>query len=186
MIKPIETIYKGYKFRSRLEARWAVFFDACGVSWEYEPEGFDLGGGLYYLPDFLLHDVKLRHDPHAELYVEVKGQMTDEDKAKILAFAEPYDDHPLLVVGNIPFGKDIHDRISNINEQTYDNQLLFSFELIDADVFPAYPCIDFNQRFTLLAPDGEDSYYNSMDFDQTNQAYQKAQQARFEHGETGE
>lgn len=33
MIKPIKTQYKGYRFRSRLEARWAVFFDACGVKW---------------------------------------------------------------------------------------------------------------------------------------------------------
>ena len=46
-LKAIETEYKGYRFRSRLEARWAVFFDACGVSWEYEPEGYDLGNGLY-------------------------------------------------------------------------------------------------------------------------------------------
>lgn len=42
MIKAIETEYKGYRFRSRLEARWAVFFDALGVEWVYEPEGFDL------------------------------------------------------------------------------------------------------------------------------------------------
>ena len=35
-LKAIETEYKGYRFRSRLEARWAVFFDACGVKWEYE------------------------------------------------------------------------------------------------------------------------------------------------------
>lgn len=39
---PIETRYKGYRFRSRLEARWAVFFDVLGVRWEYEPEGYDL------------------------------------------------------------------------------------------------------------------------------------------------
>ena len=52
MIKAIQTRYKGYHFRSRLEARWAVFFDAMGWNWEYEPEGFDLGNGLYYLPDF--------------------------------------------------------------------------------------------------------------------------------------
>ena len=39
-MKAIETEYKGYKFRSRLEARWAIFFDACGVRWEYEPEGY--------------------------------------------------------------------------------------------------------------------------------------------------
>jgi hypothetical protein len=41
-IKPIETLYRGYKFRSRLEARWAVFFDVAGIAWQYEPEGFDL------------------------------------------------------------------------------------------------------------------------------------------------
>ena len=52
MIKPIETQYKGYRFRSRLEARWAVFFDTLGVKWEYEPEGFDLGEAGWYLPDF--------------------------------------------------------------------------------------------------------------------------------------
>ena len=43
MIKAIETQYKGYRFRSRLEARWAVFFDALQVRWDYELEGFDLG-----------------------------------------------------------------------------------------------------------------------------------------------
>jgi hypothetical protein len=41
-IKLIETLYRGYRFRSRLEARWAVFFDVAGVAWQYEPEGFDL------------------------------------------------------------------------------------------------------------------------------------------------
>lgn len=50
-LKAIETRYKGYRFRSRLEARWAVFFDALGLRWEYEPQGFDLGG-VRYLPDF--------------------------------------------------------------------------------------------------------------------------------------
>lgn len=62
-IKPIETEYKGYRFRSRLEARWAVFFDALGIKYHYEPEGFDLNG-TYYLPDFYLDDYKI--------YVEIK------------------------------------------------------------------------------------------------------------------
>ena len=52
MIKAIETEYNGYKFRSRLEARWAVFFDALGVFYEYEPEGFQIDDSTYYLPDF--------------------------------------------------------------------------------------------------------------------------------------
>ena len=80
-LKPIETVYKGYRFRSRLEARWAVFFDACGVDWEYEPEGYDLGNGLRYLPDFLLHGVEGRVT--GDLCVEVKGKMTEKDAEKI-------------------------------------------------------------------------------------------------------
>ncbi|MCC6419519.1 MAG: hypothetical protein IT429_14900 [Gemmataceae bacterium] len=52
-IKAIETSYKGYRFRSRLEARWAVFFDALGISWEYEKQGYNLPSGPY-LPDFWL------------------------------------------------------------------------------------------------------------------------------------
>lgn len=51
---PIETCYRGYRFRSRLEARWAVVFDTLGWHWEYEPEGFDLPAGKY-LPDFLVY-----------------------------------------------------------------------------------------------------------------------------------
>ncbi len=55
-IKAIETIYNGYRFRSRLEARWAVFFDTLGIKYQYEPEGYDLGEHGYYLPDFYLPD----------------------------------------------------------------------------------------------------------------------------------
>jgi hypothetical protein len=52
--KVIQTKYKGYHFRSRTEARWAVFFDKLGVKYEYEPEGFELPNGKCYLPDFYL------------------------------------------------------------------------------------------------------------------------------------
>jgi hypothetical protein len=57
----IPTFYNGTQFRSRLEARWAAFFDAVGWSWEYEP--IDLRG---YIPDFV---VKFKP---ANLLVEVK------------------------------------------------------------------------------------------------------------------
>lgn len=62
-IKPIETIYNGYRFRSRLEARWAVFFSEANINYEYETEGFDLNGE-WYLPDFWLPDFKV--------FVEIK------------------------------------------------------------------------------------------------------------------
>lgn len=69
MIKAIETRYKGYRFRSRLEARWAVFFDTLGLKWEYEKEGFDLGQRGYYLPDFWLKSLKC--------WIEIKPEYTD-------------------------------------------------------------------------------------------------------------
>lgn len=39
----IPTTYKGVTFRSKLEARWAVFFDTLGIEWEYEPQGYKIG-----------------------------------------------------------------------------------------------------------------------------------------------
>ncbi len=72
-LKAIETRYKGYRFRSRLEARWAVFLDAFRIPWEYEPEGFDFNG-LLYLPDFRIWGSQ---------WAEVKPQeFTREEKEK--------------------------------------------------------------------------------------------------------
>jgi hypothetical protein len=45
----IPTKYRGVQFRSRLEARWAAFFDLVGWPWRYEP--LDLNG---YIPDFIV------------------------------------------------------------------------------------------------------------------------------------
>ena len=73
-LKPIETRYKGYRFRSRLEARWAVFFDGLGVEWEYEKEGYDLGEAGWYLPDFWLEKLKT--------WVEVKANVDDDEAFK--------------------------------------------------------------------------------------------------------
>lgn len=50
----IPTAYKGVQFRSRLEARWAVFFDALRITWEYEPKQLSLANGIGYTPDFFL------------------------------------------------------------------------------------------------------------------------------------
>ena len=69
MIKAIETVYNGYKFRSRLEARWAVFFDKLGITYEYEHEGYDLGVAGWYLPDFWLPDM--------QVWVEIKPEKPD-------------------------------------------------------------------------------------------------------------
>lgn len=57
-MKAINTVYRNIRFRSRNEAKWAVFMDHFCVPFEYEPEGFQLNG-LRYLPDFYLTDQKI-------------------------------------------------------------------------------------------------------------------------------
>lgn len=79
-MKAIETQYNGYRFRSRLEARWAVFFDALGVKYEYEPEGYETEAG-WYLPDFWL--------PEWGCFVEIKPSVPDVGKFdKFISLAE--------------------------------------------------------------------------------------------------
>jgi hypothetical protein len=85
----ISTQYKGYKFRSRLEARWAVFFDALDVKYVYEKEGFDLGELGRYLPDFWLPHVTLRSNLTPGLWAEVKPAYPDKtEESKYHAMAE--------------------------------------------------------------------------------------------------
>ena len=64
-IEPLETLYADNRFRSRLEARWALFFDVLAIAWEYEPEGYSLNGSGYR-PDFWL--------PNWKCFVEIKRQ----------------------------------------------------------------------------------------------------------------
>lgn len=53
----IETYHRGFKFRSRLEARWYIFFESLGIEAHYESEGWKLEDGTYYLPDFFLPQI---------------------------------------------------------------------------------------------------------------------------------
>lgn len=126
--KPIETRYNGYRFRSRLEARWAVFFDEAHINYEYEPEGFELPElwldetdytyyhrkanrncvlcreNIRYLPDFYL--------PDSKLYVEVKPNYDKlmEESLKLGAMINGGKTNPikngLLVLGQIPYYKE--------------------------------------------------------------------------------
>ena len=192
-ITAIPTEYKGYRFRSRLEARWAVFFDACRVEWEYEPEGFSLPNGQNYLPDFLLHGCGGRSP--SDLYVEVKGKMTEADAEKIWQFSgvEYVDKHmnvanPILVVAGIPDGDDIRDIENFCKEWGYNgfpgirrDPYPFNFETIDGDHFVAHPGINKNGRFELFGDDS--SYTYDRDNAATLRAFKLARQARFEHGE---
>ena len=72
-MKAIPTKYAGCYFRSRLEARWAVFFDTLDIRWEYEFDNrlvtwrlsLQVAPPFVYLPDFWLPDLGM--------WAEVKG-----------------------------------------------------------------------------------------------------------------
>lgn len=72
MLKSIETRYAGRRFRSRREARWAILFDRLNIEWRFEPEGYDLGQNVFYLPDFEVRS-PLSDRWH---WVEVKPELT--------------------------------------------------------------------------------------------------------------
>jgi hypothetical protein len=75
-IKAIETHYKGFRFRSRLEARYAVFFDQAGANWDYEQEGYNLDGE-YYLPDFKVNKLIDKNGVDVPLWFEIKPELQD-------------------------------------------------------------------------------------------------------------
>jgi len=97
-ITAIPTTYANGHYRSRLEARWAAFFDLVGLPYIYEP--IDAGG---YIPDFLI--------PGANpLYVEVGPVSTLEEYQEkatkgLLALARGDMNGDLLVVGVDPVGR---------------------------------------------------------------------------------
>jgi len=103
-IEAIPTPYGGYVFRSRSEARWAVFFDTLGIEYEYEPRSFDLGPPCgWYLPDFWAPRI------HSGSWVEIKGQEpTAMEAMKAVRLCQKTGAMTLLFAGMfdvMPFGK---------------------------------------------------------------------------------
>jgi hypothetical protein len=110
-MKAIETMYNGYRFRSRLEARWAVFFDTLGIQYEYEKEGYRTNAGGY-LPDFWL--------PQLQCHFEVKpDQISTGEFLKMRELARK-DGHRLYIVrGEIKIPIAREDALSPYHKGTW-------------------------------------------------------------------
>jgi hypothetical protein len=185
-IQAIETQYRGYRMRSRLEARWAVFFDSLGIQWRYESEGFNVNGRPY-LPDFFL-SYGPGGQPGWGFWVEIKPIPLTAEQAKLIdglvkgtghrAFAicgDPWPDSYSVSVFqhyhghapvSVPLHKDCH---------FYEQQ-----RIVDGDSF-----FDFGLWHEL----GACSFAQAHCFDHTEtlghlkRAFSEARGARFEHGE---
>lgn len=193
-IKAIETVYNGYRFRSRLEARWAVFFDALGIKYEYEKEGYDLGDAGWYLPDFWL--------PDDELWVEIKGPDPT-----------PKDIHKIKAMTNNPVGDIEYPCVIMFTGQIRPLLMVYEYDLqTGISVVCSNPgkCFAFGKQYpqtwhfskcqqcgyTTVTKWGlsgmcpvddckADSLHIGAIHHDIDLAFDKAVQARFEHGEKG-
>ena len=160
--RAIETRYKGYRFRSRLEARWAVFFDALGLKWEYEPEGFELEGGVRYLPDFRLWGLSKSED--LVVFAEVKPDRRDDSKALLLSKSTGA---VVLLLDGAP------------DNRTYD--LLHSGRVAFSGAF--HKLLGGKASFNRVDGAVGGTRYNLIQA--ACEAMLEARSARFEHGESG-
>jgi hypothetical protein len=210
-INAIETHYAGCRFRSRLEARWAVFFDTLGLEWHYEPQGYLVGPNRTpYLPDFWM--------PKLGRWVEVKGAMSAKDFTTLLWAAseiglpatpvdaelprlEEIPEPRILLLGDIAEpddeGASIHWRF---DRAAYGRTILTRCvigghrEMVhDLQVYGSVPAMGLTDPLSR----GDD--YEKMLVDltatyldfriradpRTTSAYRAARSARFEHGERG-
>lgn len=190
-IKPIETVYNGYRFRSRLEARWAVFFDAAGINYQYEPEGFEFQDGTKYLPDFYI--------PSWDTYVEIKpitGNVFNEKafnlacglrKNVVLFAGEPFAQHescgPLI---RSQYTTSIYTANGDIGFWAYDDaQDTGPYTIRRCRNCNAFVISDnFSPILHFGVETGNRCWERAGVGDKIiDKAYLAARQARFEHGE---
>lgn len=163
-IKAIETSYKGYRFRSRLEARWAVFFDTLEIKWEYEREGYELPSGRY-LPDFFLHwsnEVSPRLAQFREVgyWVEIKGvDPTTQELALLGELSRATGHIGYLLAGNVG---DQSVWVSDLKGRVH-----------------AWPLAKGKVEWLAFASYCNRGYAHPLD------GVEDARSARFEHGEKG-
>lgn len=129
-IQPKPTLYAGVRFRSRLEARWAVFLDNQKnvLNWVYEPTTIITPRGWQYTPDFLI--IVYVGGKRQQFYIECKPAPICEATEDDLLLYSRYLNHPLILLINPMFG----DAARTIRYKLYMNGSGYGFEL--TDVFP--------------------------------------------------
>lgn len=93
----IETKYKGYKFKSPLAAKWAVFFDELGLPYEYKKEGFDIGGE-YYVPGLWV--------PVWNAFIEIKREQPTKGEIRKAKILNKKSGKKVLIFSGLPWPKE--------------------------------------------------------------------------------
>lgn len=165
-LQPIETRYKNWRFRSRLEARWAVFFESFYIPFEYEHEGYELPSGRY-LPDFRL--------PEMPCWAEVKPagfSPTERRKCEELCVQGGHD---VLLLDGAP------------DDRPYTVLFTLGGQLLDTEL-PLWQVLTraHGDGFFRYITGGSGKTSNWKDWNPVyDGAITSALSARFEHGERG-
>jgi hypothetical protein len=114
---PIPTTYKGITYRSRLEARWAVFFEEIGIEFEYEAEPIrSKSGAVLYMPDFVIYSGIRCKDWTERYFFEIKPAKPNEQYVSRLASLPlPLEVDLIIVVGEPGFNQPLGTLIEHID-----------------------------------------------------------------------
>lgn len=169
-LKPNEVVYNGYRFRSRLKARWAVFFDAVGIEWQYEPESYWLSKP--FLPDFWL--------PKLEMFAEIKSTREEGDQSfPIVKELVAQSNKRAIVICGSPHQYQSHDVSLLKPDRSYAERTIWQRCIlctrITVDCNCATPSVEICSRHTPVTGTGGRVFH----------ALGEAQRARFEGGENG-
>lgn len=160
-----------------------MFFDALGIRWQYEREGFELPSGRRYLPDFYL--------PACGTWIEVKGDEARIDRGLLIeaachlpqpTYKECGERGPVvMLLGPIPRPMERGDYGwigFNPPEPGFVDIWHWGFGTFHKNQRPwALKPWD---KTPLLIPTIDPYEWNDA-----MPAYQRARSARFEHGESG-
>lgn len=180
VIKAIETEYGGYRFRSRLEARWAVFFDTVGLRWHYEPQGYTVptpAGPIRYLPDFWLG---------VGMWAEVKGYLGTDAMTRqynlALGMCQCGNSQDIAMLGDVP---PVGGERWPIRLHAHQRELWGTPWTLDAECPLARPGpkmqIDRSEVFARMLTQGMPGVVP----DWAEDGVDAARRARFEWGESG-
>ena len=192
-IKAIPTSYGDTVFRSRLEARWAIFYDTLWIRWQYEPAFDVVEAGLRrlaYRPDFHLPDldywIEIKPqvpEPHSVALTKAAGWANDNGNLYIFFALQP----PPAGTSAWRFG-DSEDGVAVLSKWHCWTECRVC-GAIDITQHGAPPELCLGRCYTRAAldavdersgddPDATDAYYSNRS-SRLLAAYRTAQQARF-------
>lgn len=195
-IKAIETLYKGYRFRSRLEARWAVCFDSLGIRWEYEKQGYVVND-TPYLPDFW---VPYPFIPDAGFWIEIKPTEPTQGEIDLVAGLVEMTGHRGFLIAGQPWAWEHtvyafeHHRNGKPKSIPITRNCLvlvrkpahtldYGEGRADGDGFPADTQLCVGTDYGFVTPCDDNGHPIDLEHLALSKAFRAARSARFEHGE---